>query len=946
MKKSIILLGLFVIAQQAHAVVADPTPYIETLPDGRQIQVVLHGDEDFSYKTDLEGNIIEGNLPTETDMARINQRRATRRKIGGHFPTSGKPRALVLLANFKDVKFSRTRQNFEDMMMKSGYDYNQATGSCRDYFIACSDSAFMPQFDVFGPFDAEHEMEYYGGETGTDHDANAAELIIEMAHRAAESGVNMADYDTDNDGFIDNIFVYYAGYNQAEGADPSTIWPHASDLSYYRIEIADGKMISSYACTSELKGRGGGSTQCGIGTFCHEFSHVLGLPDWYDTSGGDKYTVGDWSIMASGNYNNNSRTPPSYNSYERFSLGWLKPQQLTQEGNYFLLPLTMSNKAYLIANEKHNLKGDNPNPKEFFLLENRQAVGWDEPKGALVGTGMLVWHIHYNPSTWANNTPNVREPMGMHLLAAGGDLGGESTTDPYPGTRNVTSFIPKMDDGTALVEQPVFNIALENENITFTYISTGIQHLAIDPETLDFVVQKDDNNKSLDWKAATVHITGWSLDPDEQFTISTNKKSKFYVSQREEALNKETSAYWTHSIVLEDNVTKDSTFDATFYVSYKAPKMVCNTEADVITISSDKNHASIKITGRAPRKTYVTTPQPQAESNITPYAFTINWDAVKDAEEYYLTLYQTEEGKSEIVQDFEKFNSPDAVLLQGWQSTTNVLTSSAKKDGQSALMMKKTGDKVVSETYNSPITNVSFWVNAFYASTENAGVLTLKASTDGEKWTTIDNKTITTKVKEKTYSYDFDAEKGYVCFSLEYEDLGGAGIALDAFTATMGQKVTYIYKGKELTIPDTRDEQYTYTFTGLQPNSTYSYQLQCTDGGKGCEEVVTAPSKAKSVLTLDGADPEGKNLTIGLNQDPLTYDAASRIIYLPTAEENFSLYVYNDVGRLIWSTPVEKGQTIVYLPDEHFVKGRIYIAKYTETDKMTRKAKWVKFIYK
>ena len=233
MKKAIVLGLVCLMSISLRAVVASPEPFTITLEDGRTLQVVQHGDEYHSYLTDMEGNIVKGHLPTADEQAAIGLKRQQQQKmIGGHFPLTGSPRSIAILVNFQDVKFRYTREDFHNLLNQSGYSANAATGSCRDYFIASSDSLFQPEFDVYGPYTVSKDMAYYGAEDGDDHDRDPYMCFIEAAQLACADGVDFSQYDTDDDGLIDNVFFYYAGNNQAEGASPNTIWPHASNLSW------------------------------------------------------------------------------------------------------------------------------------------------------------------------------------------------------------------------------------------------------------------------------------------------------------------------------------------------------------------------------------------------------------------------------------------------------------------------------------------------------------------------------------------------------------------------------------------------------------------------------------------------------------------------------------------------------------------------------------------
>ncbi len=936
MKKIFLLLAAYVVALSAFAVMADPTPFMMQLEDGSWIKVRQYGDEFHSYITDMEGNLIRGQFPTESKVEEINQRRQIRQKqmVGG-FPLEGSARSLVILLEFKDVKFQYTQQAFHNLLNQSGYSDNNATGSCRDYFIACSDSVFQPDFDVYGPYTLSQNVAYYGEQVGDTHDKNVHAAFIE-AVQLADEDVDFSQYDTNGDGKVDNIFFYYAGHNQAEGASENTIWPHSHNLQYKNI-VLDKKQITTYACTSELKGSGG-KVMCGVGTFCHEFSHVLGLPDWYDTNYG-KYTVGAWTIMASGNYNNYGNTPPTYSSYERFYLGWLKPEQLKTPGIYTMQSLTESNSAYLIAASEHNLIGNSPSPNEFFMIEYRTRTGWD---AYLPGKGMLAWHIDYSAKAWTDNTPNNGEPMRMHLEEAAGRKSDSSPSDAYPGTGGVTSFVPKLHNNTLLSDQTIYNISEKGNVLEFVYVKPGDGILSALPNELYIETQLNDNNKPENWKAYSIRLVGENLTEGEVATVDLPKSGNFYITNNTTAINQRTSPYWKRSITLKDTVGEDGKMDATFYVSYNPQRRKCEVETSLITVKTRTSMTSIPLSGIATRPTYVTTPELNEEKNITPYSFEISWKPVKDAEAYFLSLYETSEGTTDFVQGFEHFDNAESIKEEGWQSNITTTTTAAKKDGVRSLLYKNTGDMIVSPFYPVAVTQVSLWANAYTADVDTMGMLLLEASQDGKDWLTKDTFYVTSATKRKTLTKDYDAEKEYIQFRLSYIDLGGKGTAVDAFTATCDEKINYIQQGIEVTAGTMSPS---YVFTELTPNSKYSYQLQATDGNKGCEEHITAPSKSRSVVTLNGEPFDSQYLTIGVDTTKMTYDQDVHVIYLSHTFNDATLFVYDIQGHLVWSQPIREGQTKVELPPYVFIQGNMYIAKYTSFKKMKRKDKWVKFIY-
>jgi M6 family metalloprotease-like protein len=360
---------------------------------------------------------------------------------------------------------------YTNLLNQSGYSVNGGTGSARDYFMSASYGKFAPQFDVVGPYTLPQNLAYYGANDASDNDLKPQQMVIDACTLANAAGLDFTQYDVDNDGYVDNVFVYYAGYNEAEGGAANTVWPHRWNLPNENTKF-DGKIILDYACTSELNGSAG-SNMCGIGTFTHEFGHVLGLPDYYHTEA-DKNTLNDWHIMDSGAYNNNGRTPPTYTTYDRFFLGWFTPEQIQTPNDYTLLPIyqgttqpaNTNQQAYLLSATTHNLNGANPSPVEFFMVEYRKKTGWDS---FLPGEGMLIWHVDYNASAWNNNSPNnytgSTQTAGSHMRFYLQPINGSSTTTP--GAAFTTgSFTPTTWSG-ADINRAITDIVKTENNVTF-----------------------------------------------------------------------------------------------------------------------------------------------------------------------------------------------------------------------------------------------------------------------------------------------------------------------------------------------------------------------------------------------------------------------------------------------------------------------------------------------
>ncbi len=404
-----------------------------TQPDGSKITVYQHGDEFFHYTTLGDGTWVERQLdgfykqvPALT-KEQVRQKRMQSSKlrvtkqVQQAYPLNIAPRGLVILVNFKDVKMDslNTQEAFDRMLNAEHYTDNGAFGSARQYFINQSGGKYTPQFDVVGPVDLPESMEYYGANDAAGDDLRVDKLVKKACSLADELGVDFAQYDNNNDGVVDFVYFIYAGYGEADSELENTIWPHAFWLyqGYRQRFYVDNKLIDMYACGAELNFST--KKRDGIGTFCHEFGHVLGLPDLYATDGNFQKDWGMWDIMDYGSYNDNGNTPPAYAAHERFFLGWLKPTILNATTTGILLDtLTASHTAYLIsATGEHNLVGNDPKATEYYLLENRQQVEWD---AYLPGHGMLITKVQYDYQSWLMNAPNTALGHRIDLIEADG----------------------------------------------------------------------------------------------------------------------------------------------------------------------------------------------------------------------------------------------------------------------------------------------------------------------------------------------------------------------------------------------------------------------------------------------------------------------------------------------------------------------------------------------
>lgn len=437
MKKLYLMLSmLFAFGAAANAVPAKKLQKVVTLTNGTQVSVELRGDEYLSWWEGTDGTAyrataddtvfeafdLEAQKPAAAARrARAEQGRVARlarvknslkgaddkmRGLGGdHITYKGVKKGLVVLVDFKNKKFADGHDLEYYKKVINGKDFSDEeegyVGSVRDYFLAQSNGQFELDFDVVGPVTMSKNSGYYGNDGAYQKDEKVYEMIKEACD-GIQDKVNLKDYDWDGDGEADQVFFLYAGLGQASGGSPGTIWPHESELRYWPcgvLSYSTGK-INTYACANELQPETQGSSRyisAGIGTICHEFSHCLGFADMYDTTGGGGYGMSVFDVMDQGSYNGNGFVPCNYTAFERIYAGWVEAIELID-------PATVKDMKSVSDYGRPFIMYNYKNTNEYFLMENRQNTGWD--KGLYGSNGLLIVHVNYVPSRWANNSVN------------------------------------------------------------------------------------------------------------------------------------------------------------------------------------------------------------------------------------------------------------------------------------------------------------------------------------------------------------------------------------------------------------------------------------------------------------------------------------------------------------------------------------------------------------
>ena len=574
MKKTVLILITLLCHLASHASKGWPYPITVSQPDGTQLTIRMNGDADFNWVSTLDNVVLKqvgngyyianidtngmlsssGTLAHDADkrssaeqslckkqdvkaFLTVNtrpERLAATRGFGGKsstsfFPHTGSPRAIVLLVQFANRPFKvQPRKAFNqylNSMADKHQDFGNAedrnTGSVKKYFSDMSGGKFKPQFDLYGPITMPKNVAYYG--EGSSSMERYRELVSEACTMMDDS-LDFSKYDADKDGNVDLVYIIYAGYGESVSSIDSTLWPKAfvcgTDIK------KDGKYVRLAGISNELNGRPDGKYSStsgllinGVGLFCHEFSHCMGLPDFYPTVSPQWTTANDkqdfdaydnqgmeeWDVMDNGIYLYNGYSPTAYTAWEREKMGWLTIETLTKEGKVELKSIDEGGKAYRIKNDK------NTSGNEYYIVENIQAKGWNKK---LPASGMMVSHVEYVPRAFSvfhggdNSVNNIKKHPRMTIVPADGYLPSSyrkvpnSSTetwphikvdqykeqlagDLYPGKSNVN----RLTDAQNLVNyapwtggmlnKPIYNIALKNGIVTFDFLkdqtSTGIE---------------------------------------------------------------------------------------------------------------------------------------------------------------------------------------------------------------------------------------------------------------------------------------------------------------------------------------------------------------------------------------------------------------------------------------------------------------------------------------
>lgn len=529
-------------------------------------------------------------------------------------PAQGTRKVPIILVEYKDKKFSNTREQIIEAMLTGNTSVQQ-------YFKDQSNGKYDPDFEVFGIYTLSQNRQYYGGNSGG-NDKGLGSMVTEACQMAAADGVSFSPFDTNNDNYCDVVIIIYAGVGEAQASYtvPNSIWPCNWTLSsayYYGMggngafrPNGSGPYVDTFAVFNEVHGSSdNGRTIDGIGTFCHEFGHCLGLPDFYDTNYGGHYGMGYWDIMDTGCYANDTYTPVGYSAYEKNFMGWID-YVIPNPGTYYTLPIWNQKNE---ETDKALFLQSDINGNEFFIIENRRQQGWDR---YLPAQGLLIHHITYSASRWQANTPNNQNIQLITIMPADNTLSTnnesgdtwprngktEFTDTSTPAAKLNMAANGNISGNAGYLGKPVTEMVINGDGTaSFWYIKGAITDPTIEVSTENLNCGATPVNSSI---SKTFTVTGLALTGNISLTLD-DPNGVFAVNP---------------TTISSNNAANGVTVTVTF-----SPTAVQNYNATLTLASDGAESVTVNLTGQGLIESYVPVMQPADEEYINLTEFRADW---------------------------------------------------------------------------------------------------------------------------------------------------------------------------------------------------------------------------------------------------------------------------------------------------------------------------------
>ena len=537
-------------------------------------------------------------------------------------PSLGARKVPIILVEYQDKRFNNTREQIIQAMLTGNTSVQQ-------YFKDQSNGKYDPDFEVFGIYTLSQNRQYYGGNTSGGDDKGLGSMVTEACQMAAADGVSFNRFDTNSDNYCDVVIVIYAGVGEAQASYtvPSAIWPcnwNLQSASYYGMggngafrPNGSNVYVNNFAVFNELHGSSDNTTTIdGIGTFCHEFGHCLGLPDFYDTNYGGHYGMGYWDIMDTGCYANDTYTPVGYSAYEKNFMGWID-YVIPNPGTHYTLPIWNQKNE---ETDKALFLQSDINGNEYFIIENRRQQGWDR---YLPGQGLLIHHITYSAERWSANTPNNQNIQLVTIMPADNTLSTNNESgDTWP-QNNKTEFTDNSTPAAKLnmtasgnitgnagyLGKPVTEMTIHGDGTaSFWYMKGAITDPTIEVSTNNVNCGATQVNSSV---TKTFTVTGLALTNDITLTLN-DPNGVFTVNP---------------TVINSSNATNGVTVTVTF-----SPTAVQNYTAELTLASNGAENVTVNLTGQGLIETHTPVMQPAVEEYINLTEFRADWTDQTPAE--------------------------------------------------------------------------------------------------------------------------------------------------------------------------------------------------------------------------------------------------------------------------------------------------------------------------
>jgi len=769
----------------------------------------------------------------------------------------GTAHAICALVNFQDKQLVKTAADFDALMNQVGYSKGGDKGSVHDYYLENSYNQLNLVITVAGPYTVSKPWAYYGQNdiTGSDSLPLVLEFATEVAKLAFnDKNINPAEYDNDNDGYIDAFHIIYAGYGEESGGDPNSIWSH--EFGFNPALTFGNKKLDIYSCSPELCGNSG-TNITHIGVVCHEMGHVFGSPDFYDASGGSFIGTGQWDLMASGSWNgpgvwdntgsiysNVGSCPAHINMYQKIQNGWVTPIVLTQAQTITNMPNSAKNATAYRYNTS--------TPGEYYILENRQKTGFDQ---YVPGNGLLIYHVSLTNSDIQSNTVNTGTPQKMYPVCASATTNPNVTPAsygninsagcPFPGTSNKSSFtdytIPSATSWKgANTLKPVTEIQEQNGTISFNFMKPNV-----DPVT-NLKVNPLGSSVQLTWlKPAGGDVTGYNIYRNNALIINLTGIDNTSFTQYNVA-----SGSYTYCVTAcyadkeSTQVCKDSVINST--INGSSP-VVQN-----LTAQSINNNKDIQLKWQSPFVSDWVTHVNTISPGSLPFLYYKGVNQFTTASRFTTDDLQNFGGSSLTKVRFAIYNTQCKYTIQVW--STSVGVDPGTSDPIATKTVSNPTKGIIDVTLDKPVplvNNEELWIGIQYTldpMTYVAGYESDEPSISYRNWVYTD---------DWYYVAEDDSINWFISGYLQYDNslLGApANTWLRSSNATATNYVIYRDDNKQL--KETTDTQY----VDPQPPSgshIYRVSIKYDNGSESEQACVEAGSDI--ITSLDEVNnPEGE----------------------------------------------------------------------------------------